>query len=408
MKTSIVFGSVVLAALSVAACSSSSSDSAPSDSSTDGTDPSNGTDDSASENEDSTPHAGGNILFAESHAALSGSSNVSVSASFYPNVDPVRTCGYSKPTTKTIDGCVFAATVEPDDFQKPICDDSCEGYCAYDAQCKPKCVVECTKQCDSDSICTFDAKGKQYCKAIDDDALSIKDFNAGALSFSGETGAVTIRPPYNEAGTTSGIGFIPESEVKVSASGASEVGLEAFKGTFTTTTMLETSLKKLSAKDLYGTGPIKLTWAKGGDDLQIVLTAGEPGYKTATTTCKAQDATGAFSITRKVLNELGKNSTTGKASQLNYLSIQMMRTKKTVQKGIKTKGEIEGVKIQPDGWVNFISTSSESVQLKGCASGTSYCEDTKECVYLSSDENNCGECGNVCPSGGYCSGGECQ
>jgi len=404
MKTSIVFGSVVLAALCAAACSSNSSHAdADGDSSSDGVSP--GTDDTATDSDQETPHAGGSIVFAESHAALSGTSNVAVSATFYPNLEPQKVCGSVKATTKTIDGCVF--TINQNAYNQPQCEDSCgDGYCAYDDQCKPKCVVACTKACDSDSVCAFDEKGKPYCESIDERRLTIADFNAGALSFSGETGAVTIRPPYIEAGTTSGIGFIPESEVKVSASGASEVGLEAFKGSFTTTTMLETSLKKLSSKDLYGTGPMKLTWAKGSDDLRITL-SGEVNYKPITATCKADDASGTFSITRKVLNELGKDSVTNEVTTLNSLSIQMTRTKKTVQKGIKTKGEIEEVKIQPEGWVDFVSTSTESVQIEGCDNGYTYCPDEKQCANLFGDEKNCGECGNVCPSGKSCSSGEC-
>ncbi len=411
MKLSIVFSSVVLAAVYLGACSSKSSGDGDEDTSKESTEP--GTDDSAAakDEDEDAPHAPGVITFGESHSADDSASLLSIAAAFSPTnqleTTTSKSCGYK--ATK-IDGCTIAGGIE--DYVAPKCSKACgsSAVCSYDANCKTKCVPLCTKECEYPDTCAFDTAGKQYCKTYsvpdagpsDEDGPTIEDFNAGSISFSGETGAVTLRPPYTFDRTTAGVGFIPDTEVKVSATGASEVGFNAFKGSFNTTSMLETSLKKLTAKDLYGTGPVKVTWAKGADKLSLVLT-----NSGRSATCELDDSSGAFTITRKVLNALQPvdDGLSDKPVTVGSVNFTMTRMKSTTQKGIETTGKISGVTIEKEGWVNFISTSTESAVLTGCGYGEAWCGG--ECIDVKSDELNCGACGNECATGKLCSSGNC-
>lgn len=52
------------------------------------------------------------------------------------------------------------------------------------------------------------------------------------------------------------------------------------------------------------------------------------------------------------------------------------------------------------------STSSSGGSSGPCATGFEFCDG--QCVSINADVNNCGSCGNVCPTGQACVAGECQ
>src|SRR5690606_2173034 len=61
--------------------------------------------------------------------------------------------------------------------------------------------------------------------------------------------------------------------------------------------------------------------------------------------------------------------------------------------------------VEPEGWVELITMSTESASFEGCSTGQSVCGD--ECTDLREDPDNCGECGKRCPGSQACGNGTC-
>jgi hypothetical protein len=70
--------------------------------------------------------------------------------------------------------------------------------------------------------------------------------------------------------------------------------------------------------------------------------------------------------------------------------------------------DINRADMNADGLINGRDTQPfvASLLANPCAAGLTLCSGV--CVYLPEDPQNCGSCGNVCPTGTSCLGGFCQ
>jgi hypothetical protein len=349
------------------------------------------------ESPDDPPHALGVIRLAETHTAGSTSNSTpSVTAAFTPEAKDVKTCG------RDIDGCTIVAT--------PKCGDDagfsgCETgqVCTLDENCESVCkpLPECDPTCDSEHVCQIVGTRSKCVPKV--------DFNAGIVTLSGDgvSKTITLRPPYNY--TASGDSpFVPESDIKVSASGATETGFAKFTDTFTATAFIETSppLQKLDpAKFFDETGPVTVGWKAGSGDLKITLTGNK-----GSAVCTADDSSGTFDITRKVIRQVWEDD--GSSFSSPSISVSIGRSTTKVKKDCTTTGTVEGVDIPPVGFARFITESIETFTVQGCASGQKSCPTTSgtgtTCTNVLTDSYNCGDCGVKCNTSiEYCSSGQC-
>jgi hypothetical protein len=388
MKPSLLVSSLALAAL-VLACSSKSGSGSipPGEQPPTGTEPEVDPDDPANQ----PPHALGTIVLGESHVASTGKSTPIVTATFVPDAAAARACA-----TKIEGTCEIVPA--PKCTAKADSPTGCgtSEYCTYDKGCTPTCkkVATCAKTCAKDEVCTAGASGEGTC-------VKTPRFDAGPLAFSGTTTAVTLYPPYAYEGKADGAPFLPGSELRVKAQGAAEAGFAAFDETFTSTTFVQTSpaLDKLASSEVFGKGPLTLGWVPGADEIRITV-SGTGG----TVTCKAVDAEGTFAVPRVAIDKaLGSAKPEGTGATM--LSVSVARRKKEVKKGLATKGSLPEIEIQPEAWVELVTTSVESVSVQGCATGLTSCGGS--CVDTKKDDANCGACGKSCGGERTCAQGAC-
>ena len=86
----------------------------------------------------------------------------------------------------------------------------------------------------------------------------------------------------------------------------------------------------------------------------------------------------------------------------------MTRQRREVRKNLGTTGTYQG-KAVDKGWLELVTTSSQMASfqpLPTCGTSQTLCDD--RCVYLTSDSQNCGQCGRKCISPQYCSSGACR
>ncbi len=342
--------------------------------------------------ETAPPHALGTIVLGESRSSATGDSSPLISASFVPDAKLTKSC------TKKVGACEVT--------EVPKCmTGSTQGcgvgeVCSFDDDCKAKCVQVCTKTCGAGEACYF--TGKTTGTASEEEmACKKKDrFDAGAIAFDGTTQAITLFPPYAVTPNGNGAPFMARSEIRVQASGGASAGFEKFDEKFTSTTFLETDppLRELSRSEIFGSSGVSISWVPGEDT--IYVGASGPG---GVAKCQADDATGSFEIPRAVIREV--TSSEGESS--SSVSISVTRERREVRKGKKTFGELSGGQaVQPEGWVELITRSTESHSFASCSTGQALCDD--ECVNIQSDAQNCGACGKVCPTSYYCSAGMCR
>ena len=339
-------------------------------------------------NAPAVPHALGTITLGEAHGS-SGDSKPLVSAGFIPDAaKKVAAC------THSVAGCEVSDV--------PVCKTGTAAGCAtgelctFDDSCSAKCVKSCTKACSASEECYFTALGGdangQACKKRE-------RFDAGALSFSGTTSSLTMFPPYSISAEGNGAPFMPQSQVRVLASGATNAGFEKFDETFTTTTFLESNppLSDISKTDLFGTGAVTVGWVPGADLVSVVVSGTKGSAR-----CAADDTTGTFAIPRKVLTEISDTTTT---TSTPSVSISISRERHEIKKGKKTTGTLDDVEIQAEGWVELVTSSSETFSYQGCPTGYALCGDV--CTSVQTDVKNCGACGKACLTTQYCSAGQC-
>ncbi len=338
-----------------------------------------GGDDEGGDDEEEVPHALGTITLAESHAATGGVATGFVGATFVP--DAALSSGAC---TETVAGCRISIV--------PDCPAGCgEGqYCGFSDGCTSACLDICDAACDEDEVCYFAAPGQAACR-------DIEAFDAGSLTFSGTTTPITLFPPYVASGFDSGAPFVPSGEITVTASGAAGAGFEAFQASFGATTLLQTELDEVSIGEAYGQGDLPLRWSAGTDDLTVTVTVTAFDGSYGTVTCEADDTAGAFEVPRRaILAALG-------GAAPNSVAVSMTRRRTEVVEGLATKGQLLYADIQPEGWVELTTASSESHVIQGCGWGELLCGD--ECVDVLWDADNCGGCGDTC--NGDCYDGEC-
>jgi len=342
-------------------------------------------------NADTTaPHALGTILLGETRTAQNPSDSVPlILATFSPTGAAPAACGTA------VAGCQVTRAPDCKTGAMPGC--ASNESCTFDDQCVAKCVPICQASCTADEECYFPSAGTPACRAK-------TSFDAGALAFSGTSTAITLFPPY-AAKTTGMLGapFLAGDEIRVQASGASDVGFDQFDDKFTATTFLLTSpsISKLSRAVVFGTGDVPIAWKPGKD----VVTIGVAG-PAASATCKADDTTGKFSIPRDVLTAVMSTSTTTTIpTGTIWLTVKRERTE--IHKDKKTLGSIAGKQVDP-GWLELTTSSSETASFQTCTSGLTACDEDNSCANLMNDARHCGSCTTACQSGYYCYQSVCR
>lgn len=329
-----------------------------------------------------TPHALGTIMLGESHPPSGGSSTPVVLASFLPDASAVPSSCSSQ-----IDGCSFVAP--------PQCGgagSSCgqNETCAWDSACNATCTPACTLQCATGEECYFAAPGTPACRTT-------QTFDAGALAFAGTTTPITLFPPYDYTSSTSGSPFLAGAQIQVQASGATGAGFDAFDQTFTATSFLQTNppIDKIPTTTIFGTGAIPIGWAPGSDTIEITV-SGAGG----TATCTAVDSSGSFQISRAVVSAaLGPSGT-------SQLSISVTRERDVWDKSATTHGTLTTATVQPVGWLDLATSSTESASYQGCSDPSeTMCPDG--CYDTQSDQYHCGSCTVVCSANDVCVNGQC-
>lgn len=330
------------------------------------------------------PHALGTIFLGESHPAAGGKTAPSVFASFVPDAGtgPVKAC------TEMVAGCELA--VFPDCGQ-------CENdeYCGFDASCKSTCQPICDASCGADEVCYFPSPGTTGCKKTE-------SFDAGALTFLGTPIPITLFPPYGFMSDDNASPFAPGGKATVQASGASNAGFEKFDREFTGSDFVQTNpkLDKLSFADVFGSGDLPIKWVPGTGTITIMATVTSADFKTGTITCKADDASGAFNVPRAGL----KAAIDG--GDIGGLSISVQRQRTDLFKDLTTKGQLTGVTVQPVGYLQVITSSTEYHAFQGCMPGEAVCNEA--CVDVEYDDKNCGGCDKACAGADACQAGTCN
>jgi hypothetical protein len=387
MKLGLIESSMSLGALGVilsfalGACSSTNSGDG--DYSDGGASSSGGSSSGASSGGTDPPHALGVVALGESHLSGASQSTPYLTANFVPDSTALSAC------TTTVAGCTIPTVATCDGVNgHPLC--TADQVCGLDSACTPSCITACTAECPTGEECYFNASNSQSCQPI-------QSFNAGALAFAGTTEPLTLYPPYTFTPTGSGSLFLAGASLEVQGAGsAGAAGFMGFDQKFTATTFLQTSpsLSTLASNVVWGTGAIPVGWAPGSDTV-VVTVSGALGEAQ----CPATDSLGQFAIPRQVVDAVVGTGT--------ELTIGVTRQHTDWNKSLKTQGTLVSETVQPVAFLEVETSSTESFSFTGsaCPTGESLC--TSGCVNVLSSATNCGTCGNVCPTGDYCSEGEC-
>ena len=340
------------------------------------------------------PHSLGTIVLGESHASGASKSTPIVSASFLPDAAAVPYC-----KTKLDSGCTIQKA--PQCTQDMTTGTGCKtgSYCTLDTSCSSVCKVSpvCAESCADDEVCTA-GTGTSTAGTCQ----KTQSFDAGPIAFSGTTTAITLYPPYAYMGDGSGAPFLAGADIHVQASGAVSAGFNAFDESFKATTFLQTTtaLNKIPRETVFGTGAVPVSWVPGTDTIIISLSG--PG---GSAECKVDDAAGTFQIPRTVVKAALGDGTTTTTSTTASLSMSVTRAHIDTMKDQTAKGTLTGVTVQPVGWLQLSTHSTESTSFEGCSGTASICGDA--CADLQTDTANCGACDNACQSGQVCAAGKC-
>ncbi len=326
---------------------------------------------------DDVPHALGVITLGERHSSTSADVTPVATAAFFPDAAtaPAR-------CATDIAGCSVSLI--------PECGTCREGEsCSFDDACSMVCAKTCAAGCGSDEECYAPPSGASVCRKKD-------AFDAGPLAFTGTRAPLTLFPPYAAPSTLKGAPFAPGAELHVKAAGASGQGFQGFEDDFTAVARFETkpSLASIPAGVVFGSGPIPVSWTPGTDKVEITLVT-----RGGSVTCQADDAAGSLQVPREALKAIVGSSTE------RYFQISATRVKKEVRKDKVTKAGISSRLVQPTGWVELTTTSTEAAEI-ACDSRSKICGDA--CVDILTSAANCGGCGRKCATGDICTAGRCN
>jgi hypothetical protein len=143
---------------------------------------------------------------------------------------------------------------------------------------------------------------------------------------------------------------------------------------------------------------LPVRWVAGDEDVIVSATVIAPEGQHGRLQCEASDPAGQFDIPRSaILAAIG-------GADPSNLSLMVQRSRTELKKGFATKGMLSSAVVQPAGWLQLRTASSESHQFEGCGSHTA-CGDA--CVDTSDDPQNCGGCGIECSGTQPCQNGTC-
>jgi len=326
------------------------------------------------------PHALGAVLLGESHAPGSAISTPVVTAGFLPDATMVpQSC------TTQVAGCTLTTT--------PKCGAMGCGAgstCNWDASCQPTCQPVCSMECGAGMQCYFASPNQPACRTTE-------TFDAGALVFVGTTSPITLFPPYSYQGSAGVAPFAPGASIQVQGSGATAAGFNAFNATTTGTTLVKTNppLDQIPKTVVFGLGALPIGWEPGSDTVTITVASAA-----GVVSCAADDSSGGFQIPRAAI--AAAQGAAGGSS----LSIAVTREHDDWNKAVNTHGTLSTATVQPVGWVELSTVSSEAATLQGCTIATeTMCPDG--CFDTNSDPLHCGSCTVICGSGQSCVSGQC-
>lgn len=326
------------------------------------------------------PHAQATIVLGEVHAAGGvGQSTPIVAASFVPDASALDgACAVE------VDGCEVVTV--------PDCGGTCLAgeVCQLGPGCAPTCVATCDLACAEGEECYFPVPGSPACKKIE-------TFDAGALSFSGTTVPITLFPPYEFVGDVTGALALPGQEITVHASGATGAGFAAFDRSFVATELLVTSIDQITMEQAYGAGPLPVRWQAGAQKVRVTLTVAGVAGGYGVVTCDVAD-TGSYDVPRAAIAEAVGDD------EPSSIHLDVERRAVALHTDASTTGALLESEVPPVGWVELVSSSSESIMIAGC-SGLAFCGGA--CVDTGSDEAHCGGCNIPCAVGETCSLGAC-
>jgi len=326
----------------------------------------------------------GTITVIEAHATTGGNATSTVAAGFIPDAATA-----APRCTRTVAGCEVMLA--------PDCSNTCgaKQYCAFDAGCKATCKPVCDSTCADNEECYFPTPTTSGCRQR-------QSFDAGTLTLSGTTTPVTLFPPYSFKGIDSGSLFNDGAALSVTATGAASAGYRSFSESFTATHLFRTEpkLDKLGITDVFGAGNIPIRWSAGQDTILVTATVIAKSGKTGTFTCKADDTTGKFDVPREAIKAvLAAND------PLDKLTLAVTRNKLQSIYDLGTMGMIPGVEVQPVGWLDLATSSTETTAFEGCGNDEQVCGNV--CVNTSTNAH-CGSCDNACASGDTCMTDTCS
>jgi hypothetical protein len=225
-----------------------------------------------------------------------------------------------------------------------------------------------------------------------------ESFDAGPVAFSGTTTPITLYPPYAFESDGKGAPFLASSEIRVQAQGAALAGFAKFDEKFTSTTFLQTitPLDRVPRENVFGTGPLTLSWVPANDTVVVTVTG-----PSGSATCKASDAAGKINVPRAVIDRV----LTAEGAASATLGVSIARQRKDTKKDKQAKGKLTDQTVQSVAWLELVTTSIESASFDGCAGGASACGEG--CVDTKTDAMNCGGCNKPCASTQQCVQGKC-
>jgi hypothetical protein len=334
------------------------------------------------------PHALAAVSIGEAHAATGGTASASVAAMFVPDADAAG-AGVAPSCTREVAGCELPL--------QPDCGGTCgdREYCTFDGDCDAVCKRACDAECGAGEECYFPTPDAPSCRQR-------QSFDAGSITITGTTTPVTLFPPYSFAGVDDGSLYLEGAVLAVNAAGATGAGYAAFAESFTATRLVRSQppLDELGLLDVFGDGDVPVGWIPGEDEITIAATVTGLGGGFGTLRCAASDADGSFALPREAIDAALDGD------GLDTLSISITRTRTERVYDLATTGELAGTTIQPTGWLELATVSSESHAFEGCEGNEQLCDEA--CVDTDRDAQHCGDCETDCPGSDTCEQGTCQ